>query len=47
MSNYLYGHLEPNTKYLKKFELMYYPHVFILRLPDKYSPYEIAPYEES
>ncbi len=47
MANYLYGHLVPNTKYLKKFKLMNYSSGFILRYPDLDSPYEIAPYEES
>ena len=47
MSNYLYGYLVPHTGYIKDFELMYYPPGFILRYPDKHSPYEIPEFVEN
>ncbi|MDK2809574.1 MAG: uridine kinase [Petroclostridium sp.] len=47
MANYLYGHLVPHTGYIKNFELMYYPPGFILRYPDKNSPYKIPGFEEN
>ena len=47
MDNYLYGYMVPHTGYLKKFELKYYKKGFILRYPDKYSPFEIPAYEEN
>ncbi len=47
LESYLYGCLVPDTGYLKKFELMYYPEGFILRYPDQYSPIEIPAYEKN
>jgi len=45
-SNYLYGCMVPDTGYIDKFELMYYPPGFIVRFPDKQSPKEIPPFKE-
>lgn len=39
--DYFYGYLVPSTKYLKKFELKYYPPGLILRFPDRKNPEEI------
>ena len=45
--NYLYGNLVPHTGYINKFELLYYKPGFILRYPDKDSPYEIPEFVEN
>lgn len=44
--NYFYGHLVPDTGYLKNFSLVFYPPGFVLQIPQKEDPTIIPPFVE-
>lgn len=47
MKEYFFGYMVPSAGYLKKFDLMLYDNGIILRVPTKFSPYEIPEFVES
>jgi len=47
MKEYFFGYMVPSAGYLKKFDLMLYDNGIILRVPTKFSPFQIPDFLES